>query len=69
MSDCEGSQKAYLTERIEVLSDLFIERGVPVHIRSDEGPEFIAKRVRKWLGHYKFGHYLLNHAVPGEWVY
>ena len=33
----------------EVLTDLFIERGVPVHIHSDNGPEFIAKRVRDWL--------------------
>jgi transposase InsO family protein len=34
---------------VEVLTDLFIERGVPVHIRSDNGSEFIAKRVRAWL--------------------
>jgi transposase InsO family protein len=34
---------------VEVLTDLFIRRGVPVHIRSDNGPEFIAKRVREWL--------------------
>ena len=34
---------------VEVLTDLFIERGVPVHIRSDNGSEFIAKRVRNWL--------------------
>ena len=34
---------------VEVLSDLFIEQGVPVHIRSDNGSEFIAKRVRDWL--------------------
>ena len=34
---------------IEILTDLFIERGVPVHIRSDNGSEFIAKRVRDWL--------------------
>ena len=34
---------------VEVLTDLFIQRGVPVHIRSDNGPEFIAKRVREWL--------------------
>lgn len=34
---------------VEVLTNLFIERGVPVHIRSDNGSEFIAKRVRDWL--------------------
>ena len=34
---------------IEVLTELFIERGVPVHIRSDNGSEFTAKRVRTWL--------------------
>jgi len=40
-----------LTHRsvIEVLTELFVERGVPVHIRSDNGPEFTAKRVRAWL--------------------
>ena len=31
------------------LTDLFCERGVPVHIRSDNGPEFIARRLRSWL--------------------
>jgi len=34
---------------IEVLTELFIERCVPVHIRSDNVPEFIANRVRDWL--------------------
>lgn len=34
---------------IEVLTELFIERGVPVHIRSDNGSEFTAIRVRSWL--------------------
>lgn len=34
---------------IDVLSDLFILRGVPGHIRSDNGPEFIAKAVRTWI--------------------
>jgi transposase InsO family protein len=34
---------------LERLSDLFVRRGVPDHIRSDNGPEFTAKRVRKWL--------------------
>ena len=38
------------TSVIDVLSDLFILRGVPGHIRSDTGPEFIAKAVQDWIG-------------------
>ena len=34
---------------IDVLSDLFILRGVPSHIRSDNGPEFAARAVRSWI--------------------
>ena len=34
---------------IETLTDLFIMRGMPEHIRSDNGAEFTAKAVRKWL--------------------
>jgi putative transposase len=34
---------------IDLLFDLFIFRGVPEHIRSDNGPEFTAKAIRKWL--------------------
>ena len=37
-------------EVIERLADLFITRGIPDNIRSDNGPEFTAKAVRKWLG-------------------
>jgi len=36
-------------EVLETLADLFSERGTPVHIRSDNGPEFTAKAVREWL--------------------
>jgi transposase InsO family protein len=32
------------------LSELFILRGTPAYIRSDNGPEFAAKAVRGWLG-------------------
>ena len=34
---------------LERLSWLFVTRGVPEHIRSDNGPEFTARVVRKWL--------------------
>jgi transposase InsO family protein len=34
---------------LDQLFNLFILRGIPEHIRSDNGPEFTAKAVRKWL--------------------
>jgi len=33
---------------VRVLAAAVAERGVPAYIRSDNGPEFIAKAVRKW---------------------
>ena len=35
---------------IEELAELMVTRGVPDHIRSDNGPEFTAQAVREWLG-------------------
>ena len=43
-------RKLNSTSVIDALSDLFILRGVPGHIRSDNGPEFIARAVREWIG-------------------
>jgi transposase InsO family protein len=31
------------------LTEVFVERGTPDHIRSDNGPEFVAKAVTTWL--------------------
>lgn len=42
-------RKLKSTDIIDVLSDLFILRGVPGHIRSDNGPEFFAKAVQEWI--------------------
>ena len=35
---------------LEVLAELFAHHGPPEHLRSDNGPEFTAKLVRRWLG-------------------
>ncbi len=43
------SRKLKALDVIDVLSDLFSLRGVPRHIRSDNGPEFIAKAVQDWI--------------------
>lgn len=37
------------TEVIEALCDLFVERDVLAHIRSDNDPEFIALALRQWI--------------------
>jgi len=34
---------------IGALADVMVIRGVPEHLRSDNGPEFVAKDLRKWL--------------------
>jgi putative transposase len=36
-------------EVIDRLFELFVLRGIPEHIRSDNGPEFTAKAIRGWL--------------------
>ena len=45
----EVDRKLNSANVIEVLSRLFVERGIPQYLRSDNGPEFIARRVRFWL--------------------
>ena len=42
-------RKLNSTSVLDALTDLFILRGVPDHIRSDNGPEFIARAVREWI--------------------
>ena len=32
-----------------ILAELFVSRGIPTHIRSDNGSEFIARKLRHWL--------------------
>ena len=43
------ARKLKAVDVIDVLSDLFILRGVPGHVRSDNGPEFIAQAVQDWI--------------------
>jgi transposase InsO family protein len=34
---------------IDIFADVMIERGVPEYVRSDNGPEMVAKSLRRWL--------------------
>ena len=60
------NRKLRSTDVIDVLSDLFILRGIPGHIRSDNGPEFIAKAVRDWMQPLEPRPPTSSRAVPGR---
>lgn len=42
-------RKLNSTDVVDALTDLFILRGAPGYIRSDNGPEFVAEAVRKLI--------------------
>jgi putative transposase len=43
------SRKLNSVDVLDLLTDLFMLRGIPGYIRSDNGPEFVAKAVRCWI--------------------
>ena len=47
MIRCERSWPS--TKVINALADVMVMKGIPEHLRSDNGPEFVAKDLRKWL--------------------
>jgi len=51
---------------IDTLSELFAMRGVPRHIRSDNGPEFIAQTLRRWLKQVGVGTLYIEPGSPWE---
>jgi transposase InsO family protein len=55
------------SERVlERLGWLFVYRGIPEHIRSDNGPEFTAQAVRDWLGRLGVGTLFIEPGSPWE---
>ena len=48
--DIRAGRSIRSSDVIDTLAGLMTARGVPAHIRSDNGPEFTAKAVREWLG-------------------
>ena len=51
---------------VRTLAGLFATRGVPTHIRSDNGPEFIATRVRSRLEVNKVGPLYIQPGAPWQ---
>ena len=53
-------------EVMEQLYELFMLRGVPEHIRSDNGSEFTARAIRKWLADLKVTTLYIEPGSPWE---
>ena len=51
---------------IDTLAELFAMRGVPKHIRSDNGPEFTAQALRRWLKLLGIGTLYIEPGSPWE---
>lgn len=51
---------------IDALAELFVKRGLPEHIRSDNGPEFIAHELRDWLGTLTISPLYIHPGSPWE---
>ena len=51
---------------VKTLRTLFATRGVPAHIRSDNGPEFIARQVRSWLEENTVGPLYIQPGAPWQ---
>lgn len=62
----EVKRKLNSNDVLEVLCDLFKTRGIPEYIRSDNGPEFIAKYLRKWLAKFKVNTLYIEPGSPWE---
>jgi transposase InsO family protein len=62
----EVGRKLTSYDVLRVLADLFILRGTPAHIRSDNGPEFTAALVRGWLERLEVGTLFIEPGSPWE---
>ena len=51
---------------VTVLKELMLIRGMPQHIRSDNGAEFISKAVRTWMGQEKVSSLYIEPGSPWE---
>lgn len=51
---------------LETLSNLFVSRGIPEYLRSDNGPEFTAQAVRSWLARLSVQTLFIEPGSPWE---
>jgi len=62
----EVSRSFTAQDVVEVLQYVFAVRGRPEHLRSDNGPEFVAQAVRRWLDQAEVKTLFINKGSPWE---
>ena len=60
------SRRCRAQDVILILADLFVKHGCPKHIRSDNGPEFVAKKLIVWLDKLEVGPLFIYPGSPWE---
>ncbi len=60
------ARKLRAADVIDTLADLFVARGVPAHVRSDQGPEFVAAAVKGWIAGVGAATAFIEKASPWE---
>ena len=67
--ECPGilvARKITTQDVIDLLFHLFIFRGIPEHLRSDNGPEFTARSIRAWLSRIGVKTLFIERGSPWE---
>ena len=53
-------------EVIDTLAEVMLVRGIPEYLRSDNGPEFVARELRRWLAQLGTGTLYIEPGSPWE---
>ena len=64
--DSVAQRRIKADDVLHTLAKLFCEYGIPEYIRSDNGPEFIAAKVRDWLGRLEVSTLFIEPGSPWE---
>lgn len=63
---CTVARRLNHKDVLNTLNRLFIRRGIPVHVRSDNGSEFTARKVREWMATLEIRPLFITPGSPWE---
>ncbi|MFT4593898.1 MAG: putative transposase [Phycisphaerales bacterium] len=65
----EVARSIKAVDLIDVLTGLFLQRGLPKYIRSDNGPEFVSKKIQRCLQLAKVKTLYVKKGSPWDFLY